>query len=310
MEADPGAYMAAARRYAIASYDPTGVARVLATRPLASLSILTGLAALFAAILTIDHGPAPRGRLDLFRFVPDATIHWTGVAVIGLVLVVTLVSVSSMVRGVARREGVGPRHLLTGRAGWRHGWRAAWDSVVVESLGQRRYREDCREAATPEPWYRRRWIAHALTMWGFLGLLLATMFDYGLSLIGARATGTPEPVWYPVRLLGTVAGVAMMLGVSTLIVNRARRVSVSVRHSEPGDWLLLGLLWLIGASGLTTEIALYVGGGPAWGYGVFVAHVTLALELLVLLPVMKFAHVVYRPLALFFHSLARASASA
>ena len=36
----------------------------------------------------------------------------------------------------------------------------------------------------------------------------------------------------------------------------------------------------------------------------FVAHVSLAMELLVLVPFMKFAHVIYRPIALFFQSLA------
>ncbi len=306
MEADPGAYMAAARRYAITRYDPTGVARLLATRPLASLGVLATLAALFAALLTLDHGTAPTDRLDLFRFVPDATIHWTGIAVMVVVVLVALGGLVSMIRGVARREGLGARHLLAGRAGWAHGWRAAWDAAIVESLGQRRYREDC-TTGTPEPWYRRRWIAHALTMWGFLGLLAATVLDYGLALLHVRATGTPEPVWYPVRLLGTVAGLALLVGVTTLLVNRARRVTTSVEHSEPGDWLLLGMLWLVGASGLATEVALYVGGGPAWGYGVFLAHVALALELLVLLPVMKFAHVLYRPVALFFHSLVRAT---
>ncbi len=306
-QADPGAYMAAARRYAVASYDPTGVARVLALSPVASLLTLLVLAAGFASILSVGHGPASHARLDLFGFVPDATIHWTGIAVMVIVFLVALLGLGSMVRAVARREGVHGRELVTGRRGWAHGLRAAYDAALVESLGQRRYREDCSEGA-PEPWYRRRWIAHALTMWGFLGLLAATILDYALALLGVRATGTPEPVWYPVRLLGTLAGIAMLIGVSTLILNRARRVTTSVTHSEPGDWLLLSLLWLVGASGLGTEIALYVGGGPAWGYGVFVAHVTLALELLILVPFMKFAHVLYRPLALFFHSLARAAA--
>ena len=34
----------------------------------------------------------------------------------------------------------------------------------------------------------------------------ATGLDYGLALLGIKETGTPVPLWYPVRLLGTVAG--------------------------------------------------------------------------------------------------------
>ena len=58
-------------------------------------------------------------------------------------------------------------------------------------------------------WYRARWFIHAATMWGFLGLLAATIIDYGLAVVGIKATGAPLPIWYPVRLLGTVAGLAL-----------------------------------------------------------------------------------------------------
>ncbi len=58
-------------------------------------------------------------------------------------------------------------------------------------------------------------------MWGFLGLLAATILDYGLALVGIKATGTPVPIWYPVRLLGTVAGLLLVYGATILIVHRA-----------------------------------------------------------------------------------------
>ena len=34
----------------------------------------------------------------------------------------------------------------------------------------------------------------ALSIWGFLGLLVATGLDWGLALIGVKATGTPVPL--------------------------------------------------------------------------------------------------------------------
>ena len=42
-EADPGEFMATARRYAIASYDRTGLARILYTRPIAGSAISCGI---------------------------------------------------------------------------------------------------------------------------------------------------------------------------------------------------------------------------------------------------------------------------
>jgi len=42
----------------------------------------------------------------------------------------------------------------------------------------------------------------------------------------------------------------------------------------------------------------------------FLFHVALAMELVLLAPFMKFAHAIYRPLALFFLSLSARSISA
>ena len=144
-------------------------------------------------------------------------------------------------------------------------------------------------------------------MWGFLGLLAATILDYGLALAGIKATGTPVPIWYPVRLLGTVAGLLLIYGSSMLIVRRFRGTERSVRHSAPADWTFLALIWVTGVTGFALEFALYLPDAPAWGYWVFLFHVAVAMELVVLAPFMKFAHAVYRPIALIFLALAGAS---
>ena len=60
--------------------------------------------------------------------------------------------------------------------------RALWSSLGIESLGQRRYRSDCDDDAGAEaedeervkPLYRQRWLLHGATIWGFLGLMVAT----------------------------------------------------------------------------------------------------------------------------------------
>jgi nitrate reductase gamma subunit len=53
------------------------------------------------------------------------------------------------------------------------------------------------------------------------------------------------------------------------------------------------------------EVALYLPTMSAWGYIVFLVHVVVAMEVIVLLPFTKFAHSVYRPLALLVHELSR-----
>ena len=305
-QAEPGEFMAAARRYAIAGYDRTGLARTMYTRPVIGTFIAVLLAAFFALFMYAGHGPQGGGSLDLFGFIPEELIHDLGIGVMVIVFLAGLAGVATMARGLARTGDVTVGSLIGSRPALRRSLAAAWTALAVDSLGQRRYRADCDTDAVAQVWFRRRWFLHAATMWGFLGLLAATILDYGLAIVGIKATGTPVPIWYPVRLLGTVAGVLLVYGATMLIIQRWRGEERSVRHSTAADWTLLALVWITGVTGFAIELALYLPTAPAWGYWVFLFHVAVAMELVLLAPFMKFAHAVYRPVALIFLALAQA----
>jgi ferredoxin len=303
-EADPGEFMAAARRYAIASYDRTGLARLMYTRPIVSTLVSVVVFFLIAAFLYTSHGVMPTSSLEIFTFIPEPLVHWTGVGIMVLVVIAGLAGVASMSRGVARREGVTWTSLVDSAEARKRSVRALWFSIGIESIGQKRYRDDCMDDVPVEPLYRRRWLIHALTIWGFIGLLIATGLDYGLSIIGVKESGAPIPIWYPSRLIGTVAGLSLMYGVTMFAVNRIGRYNRAAETSRSSDWTFLVLLWVTGLTGFLIEVALYAPPTPAWGYWVFLIHIAIAMELLLFLPFTKFAHVVYRPVALFFYSLA------
>jgi ferredoxin/nitrate reductase gamma subunit len=303
-QADPSEFMAAARRYAIASYDRTRIARTMYTRPAVATLFAVLLAAFFALFMYSAHGPQSGESLAIFQFIPENLIHTTGLVVMVLVVLAGLSGIASMARRIGRREGVGPATVLGSRAALVRSARAAWAAIARESLGQARFREECETEAPPVPWYRRRWLVHAVTVWGFLGLLAATGLDYGLALLGIKETGTPVPLWYPVRMLGTVAGLLLVYGTTVLIVDRYRMANRSVKRSSTADWMLLGLLWITGVTGFVLELAMYLPDAPSWGYWVFLVHVAVAMELVLLAPFMKLAHAVYRPVALFFVALA------
>ena len=307
-QADPSEFMAAARRYAIASYDKTQIARTMYTRPLLGTAFAVLVALFFALFMYSAHGPQRGESLAIFTFIPEELLHNTGIVVMILVALAGFGGVASMARGIARREGVGWRSLVGSRPAMSRSVRAAWSAVARESLAQDRFRKECEADATPVAWYRRRWLLHAVTVWGFLGLFGATLLDYGLAIAGIKATGAPVPIWYPVRLLGTVAGVMLIYGVTSLIVERYRATGRSVKRSTTADWMLLGLLWVTGVTGFVIELALYLPSAPSWGYWVFLVHVAVAMELMLLAPFMKLAHAVYRPVALFFVALAQSPA--
>lgn len=306
-QADPSEFMAATRRYAIASYDRTRLARTLYTQPVLASVLAVLIAVFFAAFMYTAHGPMAGQELAIFEFIPAELIHTTGLVVMAIVVLAGLAGIVSMARAISRKEGVSLRSALGSRAALARSGRALWAAVARESLAQVRFREECEAdtVAMAVPWYRRRWLVHALVVWGFLGLLAATGLDYGLALLGIKATGTPVALWYPVRLLGTVAGAALVYGASVLIVDRWRAANRSVVRSTVADWMLLALLWVVAVTGFAIELALYLPGAPAWGYWLFLVHVATALELVLLAPFMKLAHAVYRPVALFFVAFTR-----
>jgi len=303
-QADPGGYMAAARRYAIASYDRTRLARALYTKPVFSSIFTISMALFIASIMFAARGPRSTSSLDFFNFIPDQRIHWLGIGVMIVASLASLSGIVMMVSGIARTEGVHLSTIFKGRSAIGRALKAVWVSLGVESLGQRRFRDDCSADQPREPWYQRRWLIHAATMWGFLGLFAATLLDYALALLGIKKTGAPVPIWYPVRLLGTLSGLAMVFGLTMLILHRIQGTGQAAKNSKQSDWMLLIFLWIIGVSGFLIEIGLYLPHVPTWGYWVFLFHVSVSMELILLTPFMKFAHVLYRPVALFFHALA------
>ena len=301
-QADPSEFMAATRRYAIASYDRTQLARTMYTRPILATVLAVFLALFFAAFMYSAHGPQSGESLAIFEFIPAELIHNTGIVVMILVVIAGLSGIASMARRIGGHEGVGWGDVFGSRAALTRAGRAAWFAIGRESLGQVQFREECDTGQPAVPWYRRRGLVHAITVWGFLGLLAATALDYGLDIVGIKETGTPVPIWYPVRLLGTAAGIALVYGATVLIIDRYRAANRSVTSSTTADWMLLGLLWVTGVTGFVLELALYLPGAPAWGYWMFLFHVAVAMELVLLAPFMKFAHAAYRPVALFFYA--------
>jgi ferredoxin len=295
-QADPGEFMAAARRYAIAKYDRLGLAKLLYTSSMFNVLFLIALAIVFSLFLYAFHGPMPGDSLRLFEFIPAQGIHNLGV-IAGIIVI--LIALSGMVN-MAIRVGRGakfPRGAHLNRLG------ALWETVGLEVLGQKRYRQDCETYAARQPWYMQRWFIHASMVWGFLGLFAATILDYLLDLVGFKPTGTWVAIWYPTRLLGTIAGLFLIYGVTVAIINRLRKKDEASTHSTPSDWSFLVLMWLAGMTGFVLEVSIYLPHPYAWSYWMLLAHLVIVGELLILAPFTKFAHALYRTIALYAHAL-------
>lgn len=312
-QAEPGEIMASARRYAIASLDPTGISRLLYTSKLFTVILLLALSVLFTLVLLSGSGPMKSDTGSFFAF--DDTEGFLSFEIVhdlgtGVIVVAAVAALTGFVRMVLRLSSP-PRPLTGQRANRRNRPKFVTRLIpavraVLSELGtEKRYR-DCNEEPK-EPWYRSQWFIHWAIMWGFLGLGIATAIDYLWMTLGNKAPGLPDPFWYPGRLLGTLAGLLFMYGTTTAIVSRIKKPDKYSSHSLLSDWLFLWLLFLVGLSGFVVEFALYLPEGTTWGYVTLLAHVVLGMELVVLLPFTKFAHSVYRPLALLIHEMNRSA---
>jgi ferredoxin len=303
-QAKPGEFMASARRFAIARLAPTALARKLYTSPAWAAGALVLVAALLAGLFLAWSPGIPEGRFTTARmleFVPYEVIHLTGVAVFVFLGLVTLGTVISMAWSFSRAPvpgGVGAPGSSPGLFPFGTALRALREALA-EVLGHRSFRScGTEDEEKDRPWPLRRWFLHFSMMAGFLGLFLATGLDYLL-----KDPNRHVPPWSPIRLLGTVAGALFLYGGMVTLVRRIGKRDRASSRSRASDWTFLGLLLATGLTGFLIEAAIYLDlpGGP-FLYGAFLVHLVLAMELLVLFPFTKFAHAVYRPVALWIHA--------
>jgi ferredoxin/nitrate reductase gamma subunit len=300
-QAEPANLMAAARCYAIAQYAPLKIGTLICGKPLVGGIIAIVMVLFFSLFMYGERQTMATDSLRLFGFISYELVHNLGLVVMILIGLVSMVTVFTMISRIANISHFSYRNFFNGsQMNW---LQAFWEAVMVQSLAQKRYREDCETPENTRVWYLSKWFVHAATMWGFLGLLFATAMDFLLDIIGIKATGTFVPLWYPTRLIGTLSGLLFMYGVSVLLYNRWKAVDKAFSFSRPSDWIFLVLLCVSGVTGFIIEIALYLPGASQWGYWMFIFHVAVSITLLLLLPFTKFAHAVYRTVALYIHAL-------
>jgi hypothetical protein len=138
---------------------------------------------------TAGIAPIPaRGRLDLFGFIPLELIHNLGVAVLAAVGLLAVISTFRLVLHLPRTFAPAgdETDAPAGPGGVAGRVVAAIRDVLDEMVRQRRFRT-C-EIDADRPAYLRSWFLHYCIMWGFVGLGLATAFDFPF-----KTPGEPVP---------------------------------------------------------------------------------------------------------------------
>ncbi len=309
-EADPMQFMAAARSYAISRYDATGLAGWMYRSAAVNILVLLLFSAFFALLLLSHKGGLEMGSNGaifsgigssrLFQFIPGEWVHSIGVALFVVIGASLAFGVFSMIyRVMSKKNHAGTRPAFPLAALLPSIW-----SAVTDALNHRHFR-NCEQTTEPtnEPIYRRAWFVHGTIMWGFLAMLIATTVDFLFKPIGS-----PVPPWYSMRLLGLLGGLVCLYGLTIAISRRISAKETPYDKSSFSDWFFLLLLAATVLTGLLTEIVVYMPHLTIFGYASFVTHIVLAMDILIMMPLTKFAHVVYRTLALALHEWALAPA--
>lgn len=141
----------------------------------------------------------------------------------------------------------------------------------------------------------RRW-GHFLFMWGFVGAAIAT----GLVVLGMYLPGfdleLPIELSHPFKLIGNAAAVLLVVGGVMLLLNRMEedeRAGATTAY----DAFFLTVVLLVVITGVLTEAGRILF-DPQMACWIYIVHLSAVLCLFYTFPYSKFAHMVYRTLAM------------
>ncbi|MDA8137769.1 MAG: quinone-interacting membrane-bound oxidoreductase complex subunit QmoC [Desulfobacteraceae bacterium] len=133
---------------------------------------------------------------------------------------------------------------------------------------------------------------HMMVLYGFIGLFIVTncffIAEWVLHIEG------PYTQLSPVKWLGNLGGIALLIGGGLML---AKRLNQKDQVSAYKDWYLLGLVLVLGGSGLLTEM-LRLGHMHGLMILVYVVHLIAVWMLFAYTPFSKLAHLVYRTVAM------------
>ena len=136
--------------------------------------------------------------------------------------------------------------------------------------------------------------AHLAIFYGFLGLVVTTS-SVAVGIYVFRYL-TPWPLWHPVKILGNGSGIAV-LAACWIFLSARRANGEKAGKNDYVDWLFLGALGATALTGFLCEL-FRLGGSATLAYPTYFIHLVLIFFLLVYLPYSKFAHLVYRSVAM------------
>jgi ferredoxin len=289
-QAEPRISMLTLRRFLSAQYEWTGIgSKLLKSRSwylgsLCSVAILTLLLIVayhlwYVGMAAKDFATTPLGLEHMFPIMTYYTL-----VVVLLPLLLLLSRIARIWRLTMAGENIG----------WSLYARQAW-VYVYESIAQPLMRK------CPE---HRRWFGHEALALGTVAMLTIKVF--GLRWF---QTDSLYPFYNPQRWAGYAVAALILYGIGDILIGRFRARQEIYKETHFHDLVFPILIISTALTGLLAHILRYAGFALACHY-VYALHVTVATPMLVIeMSFGKWAHMVYRPLALYFQAVKERAAT-
>lgn len=138
---------------------------------------------------------------------------------------------------------------------------------------------------------KSRKTSHLLVFYGFIALIVVTLF----AIYATLTHNYPLGFYNPFKIIGNVAGLMVLIGISMMIYNRLTNKD-SFGNTNYNDWLLLISIFLLTISGGIVELARFE--NWYYAYHIYFFHLVCVWFVIMYLPYTKFGHIVYRTLAM------------
>jgi len=282
-EANPGETMMSLRRWLIARYDLTGIARSFfksgktEVLTIVVIGLLTGLAAMFYNLFY--------GSIHVYdgdgAFLPSRLVHSFDI-ILGSFLGIILLVNSFNMWNLTMRQGAETRipwwlylkHILL---------------LPLHLFTQKRYAE-CHTAGSEK--IHMPWMVHLGLMWGYVTMLILVMVYLPYLQQGPA-------IFWPVHVFGYLASLGLMTGVVYFIRNRMTGKYIQYKKTHSTDWIFIILLALITMTGILQHI-FHRSGLPVAANITYLLHLMFVVPWLFRMPFTKWSHLLYRPLAMYF----------
>ena len=291
--ARPGDVLAAVRQVALAHYAVPSFLGAWVRRPaflpllLAIPALLLGLAILAQESLGSALGISPETRGIVYPYSPWLP-HWLLNSFFGFFGLLAVLALAAGVRRLWRALRAGG--METGAAPPAKGLGPA----IVSALRRIVMHDQFSECTT----MTARSISHVFVFTGFLALCVVTFW-----VITAQYNPLirsdfvyPFSFWSPLKILANLGGALLLFGGVWMVWERLERRE-KAGTSTYFDWVFLLGLALVALTGFMSEGMHYLRLVPHRHVAYFI-HLVLAFAVLVYLPYSKFAHLLYRAVAM------------